>query len=45
MNVPDLSIDKVPCCYFNEENLQVIDVKEDLKNTTGSCRSPRLFSW
>ena len=29
-NIADLSIDKVHRCYFDEENLQVIDV---MKNT------------
>ena len=26
----DLSLDKVHCCYFDEGNLQAIDVKEEL---------------
>ena len=34
-NIADLSIDKVRCCYFDEGNPQVIDVKEDLKIITG----------
>ena len=33
-NIAGRSIDKVHCCYFDEENLQVIDVKA-LKITTG----------
>ena len=31
-NILDLSINKVHCCYFDEGNLQVLDVK-DLKIT------------
>ena len=34
-NTADLSIDKVHCCYLDEGNLQVIDVKEDLNVTKG----------
>ena len=34
-----LSTDKVYCCYFDEGNLQVIDVKEDLKLTTQVTRN------
>ena len=33
-NVADLSMDKVHCCYFDEGNLQVMDVKEHLNNTS-----------
>ena len=29
------SIDKVHCCYIDEDNLQAIDVTEDLMITTG----------
>ena len=34
-NIADLSIDKVHCCFFDQGNLQVLDV-EDIKITTGS---------
>ena len=33
-NVTNYSIDKAHCCYFDEENLPVID-GEDLTTTTG----------
>ena len=36
-NVKKLRIDKVRCCYFDEVNLQDVDVK-DLKITTGPLR-------
>ena len=33
MSLADLSINKVHCSSFDEENIQVIAVKEDLKIT------------
>ena len=35
MSPVGLSIDKVHCCYIDEDNLQAIDVTEDLMVTTG----------